>query len=84
VASALEVLAQGGVVVDLAVHDHGDRAVLGVEGLVAASDVDDRQTRVRQRGRAGAVHAVGVGPAMAQRLDHPLPAVGGRGPGRIE
>ena len=42
------------VVVDLAVDDRRDRAVLRVEGLVAAGHVDDGQPGVGEQDRAGA------------------------------
>jgi hypothetical protein len=66
----LEPRPQLAVVVDLAVDDRRDSAVLRVERLVAAGHVDDRQTRVRERERADAPHRLPVGPPMAERLHH--------------
>ena len=84
VAAGLELFAQLAVVVDLAVDDRRDRAVLGVERLVAAGHVDDRQARVGERERAEPSDALAVGPAVAQRLDHPLRGLGRRGPAGVE
>ena len=70
VALALEPGAQVEVVVDLTVDDRRDRAVLGVERLVAAGHVDDRQARVGERQWADAPHRLPVGPAMAESLHH--------------
>ena len=72
------------VVVDLAVDDRGHAAVLGVERLVAARDVDDGQARVGERDGADAPQRLAIGTAMAQRLDHPLGRVLARRAGRIE
>ena len=83
-AASLELLAQLGVVVDLAVDDRGHAAVLGVERLVAARDVDDGQPGVSQRERSDAPQRVAIRTAVAQRLDHPLRRVLARRAGRIE
>ena len=72
VAASLEALAQLAVVVDLAVDDRGHAAVLGVERLIAARDVDDGQPGVGQRERPDAPQRVAIRTAVAQRLDHPL------------
>ena len=84
VAAGLELGSQRPVVVDLRVGDEGHRAVLGIERLVAARDVDDRQAGVGQRDRADAPDGVSVGPTVPQRFDHPLGGVGGGWASRIE
>ena len=70
VAGALELVHELAVVVDLAVLDDDDRAVLVRDRLVAAGQVDDREPA---RGDADAlvrVHALRVGAAMDERLRH--------------
>jgi len=47
VAAIVELGAQLAVVVDLAVEDNADAAVLGVDRRVAVDEVDDRQTVLR-------------------------------------
>ena len=84
VAASLEALAQLAVVVDLAVDDRGHAAVLGVERLIAARDVDDGQPGVSQRERPDAPQRIAIRTAVAQRLDHPLRRVLARRAGRIE
>ena len=83
-AASLELRPQRDVVVDLGVGDQGDRAVLGLERLVAARHVDDRQAGVGEGHRADAPHRVPIGPAVPQPLDHPLGGVGAPRTGRIE
>jgi hypothetical protein len=84
VALPLEPGAELAVVVDLAVDDRGDVSVLGVERLVAAGHVDDREPGVGERDRADAPERLAIRTAMAQRLDHPLRRVLARRAGRIE
>jgi hypothetical protein len=72
------------VVVDLAVDDRRDLPVLGGERLVASPDVDDREPGMGERERADPPQGITVGPAMPQRLDHPLGRIGPRRAGRIE
>ena len=83
-AALLELGAQRAVVVDLAVDDRGDAAVLGVERLVAARDVDDRQPRVGEGDGPDAPERLAIRTAVAERLDHPLRRVLARRAGRIE
>src|SRR6185312_4492963 len=68
VAGGLELGPHAEVVVDLAVGDDVALSVLGVEGLVAAGEVDDRQPGVDQRRRPVAADRLAVGSAVAQRL----------------
>ena len=65
-AAGLEVAAELGVVVDLAVGDERDRPVLVVQGLRAARHIDDGQPARRDGGVRADVKAVAVGPAMPQ------------------
>jgi hypothetical protein len=60
------------VVVDLAVLDDLDRAVLVPDGLVAAGEVDDGKPARRQSDRAVDERARAVRAAVAQRLVHGL------------
>ena len=66
----LEVLADRGEVVDLAVGHQGHRAVLVEQGLFSAFDVDDRQPRVSESGGFIDVDAALVGAPVAQGLHH--------------
>ena len=75
-AGALELVAQLDVVVDLAVLRDGDRAAVDRDRLMTAGDVDDAQSRRAERRRPVDEHAAVVGPAMAQRRDHLLGAIG--------
>src|SRR5918999_4016391 len=84
VAALLESGAKGALVVDLAVDDDGDGAVLGVERLVAPGDVDDGEPGVGERGGAGAPDPLAVGPAVPKRLEHPLGGVLAQGASRVE
>jgi hypothetical protein len=72
VAGALQLVAQRGVVEDLAVLHRVHAPVLGGDGLVAAGEVDDRQPARRQRDRAVDQAARVVGPAMDQGRAHRL------------
>ena len=64
--------AQLEVVVDLAVLDDLNGAVLVPDGLVAAGEVDDGETARRQSDRAVDERARAVRAAVAQRLVHAL------------
>ena len=86
VPGARELVAQLGVVVDLAVLDDDDAAVLVRDRLVAAGEVDDREAPRAERDLAVDVLAGAVGAAVdelgahrAKRLDVGVP-VGGRDP----
>ena len=65
-----EVVPQLAVVVDLAVLDDDDRAVLVRDRLVAARQVDDREPAGGDADALVRVHALGVGAAMEERLRH--------------
>ena len=67
-----QILAQARVVVDLAVEDHPNRAVLVAERLVPALDVHDRQTPDpdRDAGVRICVQTLVVRPAVAHRRGH--------------
>ena len=84
VPAPLEARPQLPMVVDLAVYYRGDRAVLGVERLVASGDVDDRKPGAGQRSRPEAPERVAVGAAMAKCGDHSLGGLGPADPGGIE
>ncbi len=58
------------VVVDLAVGDQPQRAVLVRQRLVPAGEIDDRQPPHPDRQRAVGVDALVVGPAMARDPAH--------------
>ena len=73
---SLELVHQLAVVVDLAVLDDDDRAVLVRDRLVAARQVDDRKSPRRDPDRPVEVRALGVGAAVIERLRHPAEAVG--------
>ena len=72
VPGALEPLAQLAVVVDLAVVDDLDAAVLVADRLVAAREVDDRQAPRRKRDAALDERAGAVGAAVHERVVHRL------------
>jgi hypothetical protein len=76
VAARLQARAQLLVVVDLAVGDDRDRAVLGAQRLVAAGDVDDRQPPMHECRRPERDDRLTVGTAVAHRGRHPPPGVG--------
>ncbi len=76
-----------GIVVDLAVEDRPDGAVLVRERLMAAGQVDDRQPAEPQRGTIVAVGPRVVGPAVDEPVRHRAERsvrerVVGIGPGR--
>src|SRR5688572_32002859 len=58
------------VVVDLAVVDDDDRAVLVVEGLLTGREIDDREPAVTERDTRLEMQAVAIGPAMGDRVVH--------------
>src|SRR5262249_52694892 len=66
----MQFVAQLDVVVDLAVLHDGDAAVDG-DRLMTTGDVDDAETRRRQRRRTIDGEPGVVGPAMPERGDHP-------------
>ena len=78
---AEELLPQRGVVVDLAVLDDMDGAVLVRDRLVAGLEVDDREPAGGEREASVADDAVRVRPAMGEDGAHPLGALRGRRPG---
>jgi len=57
-------------VVDLAVEDHDDRAVLVVERLLAGGEVDDREAPVAEADARLDVQPAAVGTAVVLRLVH--------------
>ena len=78
---ARELFAQLLEVVDLTVHDHGDRFVFVEERLVCLRrQIDDRQAPMTERARAICEEAGGVGPAVRDRVGDSLGGrqVGGR------
>ena len=79
----LELGAQPLEVVDLAVEDDPDGAVLVVDRLVAAGEVDDREPAHPERGAVPREPALPVGPAMHDRGQHPLDAGVARGRRRL-
>ena len=80
VARALELGAQLGVVVDLAVLDDDDAPVLARDRLVAALEVDDRQPPRGEPGLAVDHLAAAVGPAVHERRAHRAEDVAVDGP----
>ena len=66
----LEAVAEGGEVVDLAVEDGPDGAVLIGQRLVAAGKVDDGEPTEPERGVCVAVGALIVGPAVHDPVSH--------------
>ena len=73
-AAAHELRRELPIVVDLAVVDDGDRAVLVVDRLLAAGDVDDGEPPHREADAGLEVKAVAIGPAMGDCVVHPLQA----------
>ena len=71
VALLLQLRAQVAVVVDLAVEDGDDRAVLVEDRLVAAGEIDDAQTARAERDAVVREVALAVGPAMDDPIRHP-------------
>ncbi len=70
VAAALQLTAQLAVVVDLAVLDDGDAAVLVGDRLVAVLEVDDRESPHRQRNPALVEETIAVRSAMVEPRVH--------------
>ena len=68
----LEPVAERGEVIDLAVEDGPDGAVLIRERLVPAREVDNREPAEAQRRMCIAVNARVVGPAVLDGRTHPL------------
>ncbi len=83
---ALQLAAQLAVVVDLAVADQPQRAVLVRQRLVAAGEIDDRQPAHADRQRPVDVQAFVVGAAMARdpRPSRDSVAAGARAPVEVE
>ncbi len=75
-APALEVGLELPVVVDLAVLDDHDAAVLVAYRLVAAFQVDDRQAPVRDPHDSVDVRSAMVGPPMVERVARPTHRLG--------
>ena len=71
VAVRLELPADVGVVVDLAVEDHPDAAVLVRQRLLAGAEIDDAQAAMGERGVRVAVQPGFVGAAMGDDVAHP-------------
>ena len=67
-----EIAAQLGEVVDLAVEDDPDRAVLVVNRLMAGRQIDDAQPPHPERHAFFHPHALVVGAAMADDVAHPM------------
>ncbi len=72
VTSGGQLLAQRPELVELAVEDAGDVALLVRHGLRAGIEVDHLQAPVAEHAAAERVHAALVGTAMTERVDHPL------------
>jgi hypothetical protein len=70
----LELGAQGRVVVDLAVEDGPDGAVLVGEGLVAGGEVDNGEAAMAEKRRRVGMKALVVGTAVADGIRHALDA----------
>ena len=66
-----QLVAQLPIVVDLAVEDDDDGAVLVVDRLVARLEVDHREALDPERDVAVSVEPAGVGPAVLERRAHP-------------
>ncbi len=66
-AQAFQFAAEFQVVIDLAIEDDGCFAVFGLNGLIAAHQVDDLQASRSQRADAGPVYALLVGATVNQR-----------------
>jgi hypothetical protein len=64
-----KLFAQRDVVVDLAIEDSSDGAVLVGDGGITSDEVDDRQASLADGRSVPLEHAPGVGPAMMQRAD---------------
>src|SRR5262245_28871982 len=71
VTASLDVGAQRLVVVDLAVEDEPERAILVGDRLPAAGEVDDAQPADAQTGVTAEFETVVIGPAVTDRGGHP-------------
>jgi hypothetical protein len=71
-AGSLEDGAEVEVIPDLAVEDGYDGAVLVRQRLRSSLQIEDREPRMTQEGRAGGVNAAAVGPPVAERADRAL------------
>src|SRR6202790_5906476 len=76
-----ELLPQRAIVVDLAVENDRDVSLGRDQGLVAAFDVDDRESAMTEADRAVAIITVGIGAPVHESLGHarqglPCPPVG--------
>src|SRR5271165_1779139 len=67
VAQALQLTAKFQVVVDLAIEDDGRFAVVALNGLITAHQIDDLQAGCAQRADVGTEHPLLVGTAMNER-----------------
>src|SRR5205807_1590955 len=63
-------LSQGGVVIELAIENDADVAVLIRHRLMPAGDVDDAQTTDAERDTVGHIASAIVRTAMCQRVGH--------------
>src|SRR5690606_32218496 len=70
-AHGLELGADGLEVVDLAVEDDADGAVVAVHRLVAGREVDDGEPAVPEADARAEMKAVAVGAAMGEDVVHP-------------
>jgi hypothetical protein len=82
VAAVAQRLAQLAEVVQLAVEDRRDRAVLVVDRLVTACHVDDGEPAHAERGVVVAVEAGTVRAPVDERVAHPVDQPGVRRAGR--
>jgi hypothetical protein len=80
---ALQCLAQFQVVEDLAIEDHCHLTVFIEDGLIAACQVDDAQSRVRQPQYRPLEKTHAVRPPVAQGLGHGFQLGQARGEGRV-
>ena len=76
-----ELAPQRSIVIDLAVENDRDILIRRDQGLVAAFDVDDRESAMTEAHCAVAIITVGIGPPVHQSLGHarqgfPCPPVG--------
>ena len=79
VTSGLEPAPQRGEVVDLAIEDGPDGAVLIGERLMPSRQIDDRQPAKPERGMIVAIDAGIVRPAVSDPVHHRLQVFGGEG-----
>ena len=67
-----QVVAQGFEVVNLAIEDDGDAAILVIHRLLAAGGIDDGQAPVAQCHARFKVEPLTIRAAMGERVSHPL------------